>query len=188
MKAKFKLLLISLFLVFVIVFSINIFYTQVLNYSNNVIELNKDLLNDLKGFDDNDGNIVLQKLIAKINLKLSDVARTEKTLKQFNLIISFLVVVLTGLATLFTSIQSFKEQTPLTKKRLTIWVLILTFVSTIGNSGILQLNKEIDSIGSRQKKIMEMREKLFVEYNSYRDNQKELEILEIKYESYLSDL
>jgi len=187
MKMNLKVMLVCLALLAITGFSFSTFYGQLLNYTGTVAEVNDNKMLDLKGFDGDDESNNLQKLIGSINQKYTEVAKEEKSLKRYNLILSFFVVILTGLATLFTSIQNFKNQPVLTNK-ITIWVLVLTFISTVGNSSSLYLNKEIEYTGNRLKKITELRENLFVEFNSYKENKYDLNILEIKYESYISDL
>jgi len=187
MKINLKLIFVCVVLLAIAGFSFSSFYGQLLKYTETVVEFNHNKLLDLKGFDGEDGSNNLQKLVGNINQKYTEVAKEEKSLKSYNLILSFFVVILTGLATLFTSIQNFKNQPVLTNK-ITIWVLVLTFISTIGNSSSLYLNKEIENTGNRLKRITELRENLFVEYNSYKENKNDLKILEIKYESYISNL
>ncbi len=187
MKINFKLMLVCLVLLAITGFSLRTFYGQLLDYTGSVNEISDIKLLDLKGFDGDDGSNKLQKLVGSINKKYTEVAKEEKSLKSYNLILSFFIVILTGLATLLSSIQNFKNQPVLTNK-ITIWVLVLTFISTVGNSSSLYLNKEIEYKGIKIKKITELRENLFVEFNSYKENKKDLNILEIKYESFISDL
>ncbi|MEY3194980.1 MAG: hypothetical protein RIQ78_1077 [Bacteroidota bacterium] len=193
--------LMFLFLVVVFAFNTNSFYTQLSHYLANQGVLEQsistvysidnerrvDQLAHLMGADTLDQERVLLSLVDQINQKFAEITNTEQTLKAYNLFISFFVVALTGLATLFSSYQQFKNP-PAASQRFAVWVLILTFVSTIGNSAALHLNNEIETVHERSKKAYEIREGLFANYAALKENQGDVMLLKLQYESYISGL
>ncbi len=196
--------LMALFLVVVLWINTNSFVTQLLHYSAQPgaeklvvaertflypfeYDRREDRLAIQMGADTLSQDNLLPKLVEQINRKRAEITKMEQSLKSYNLFIGFFVVVLTGLATLFSSYQQFKRP-PAAAQRFAIWVLILTFISTVGNSATLHLTNEIESVHERINQSYQIRESLFKDYADCQENNRDFNILRLQYESYISDL
>jgi hypothetical protein len=171
-------------LILLVINGIN-FSRQLSFYTGYGFRIDESVVTSLKGFDADDEGHALRALVGKINARVSALNESTRKLKLYNIIAIFTATALTGLAALLTSIHSLKGSGTL-DKRISVWVIALTFVSTLGNSAGAHLNQEQEELNVKMQQVEKLREDLFTAYRTSRENNDDVKLLLLNYESRLS--
>lgn len=102
-----------------------------------------------------EANPKIIELREKIEGGLDDCKAKIGTLSTWNVIVNFLITLISGLSTLFTTLSTIRFGTA--TKQTAILVALMTFVSTMLSFGQSQLNGKKDDAESRQKRIVNIK-------------------------------